>query len=106
MTPPATAYGLEPAGFFSARSSLLPWDAFLAFEDRASLRALVADPAVREAIFLASPSLEESLEYWERDPSSERGKKVELSLVKYVARLSSRATPFGLFAGVSLGTIG
>jgi thiopeptide-type bacteriocin biosynthesis protein len=104
--------GLRASGFFVVRSSLLPYDSFLAFakketkeELRASLREWLSDPAVREALFLASPSLEESLPHWEREPTSERGQKVELSLVKYLSRMSSRATPFGLFAGVALGEV-
>lgn len=104
--------GLRSSGFFCIRSSLLPWESFLAWAEkkeredlRAALRAWLALPEVREAIFLASPSLEESLEHWERDPASERGQKVELSLVKYFARMSARATPFGLFSGVALGAV-
>src|SRR5207248_10197728 len=100
------------SGFFVFRSSLLPYDVLLRFfakrtreELRAELRAWLEEPAVREAIFLASPSLEESLPHWEREPTSERGEKVELSLVKYLARMCSRATPFGLFAGVAQGAV-
>ncbi len=57
-------------------------------------------PILREALYLASPSLYESLvkmenmgEAWPVD------QKVMLSLYKYVARAASRCTPFGLFAG-------
>src|SRR5581483_4821550 len=101
-TPPVG--GLEPSGFFVVRSSLLPLDTLLAWSgERERLGEWVRDPLVREALFLASPSLEESLEHWERDPASERGQKVEGSLVKYFARSCSRATPFGLLAGVALG---
>lgn len=102
--------GLRSSGFFCVRSSLLPWEGFLAWAEkkergalRAALRDWIGRPEVREALFLASPSLEESLEHWEREPESERGAKVELSLVKDFARMSSRATPFGLFSGVALG---
>jgi hypothetical protein len=43
---------------------------------------------------------------WLETPESERGQRVERALVRYVARLAGRATPFGLFAGCSVGTIG
>jgi hypothetical protein len=72
---------------------------------RARLRAALARPEIREAIFLAAPSLDESIEKWERDPESERGRRVERSLFRYFLRMAGRATPFGLFAGSSVGTI-
>jgi len=95
----------EPSGFVVFRSSLLPFDAFSEW-GREDLRAWLAKPEVREAIFLASPSLDESLEHWEKDPDSERGEKVEHSLVKYFSRMTARATPFGLFAGITPGAFG
>jgi thiopeptide-type bacteriocin biosynthesis protein len=78
--------------------------------DRATLRArlgvLLQRPEVREALFVASPILCESLAQWEREPESERGEKVERSVVRYLARMMGRPTPFGLFAGYSVGEIG
>ena len=73
---------------------------------RAFLRAKVVEPVVREALFLASPSLEESLPLWETEPESERGQKVERTLVRYFSRMAARATPFGLFAAHSVGRFG
>lgn len=84
-------------------------DAALA-ADRALLRcrlaAAISRPEVDEALFLASPSLHESLEIWRREPESPRGRRVETSLVRYFGRMSSRPTPFGLFAGLALVTAG
>ena len=74
---------------------------------------------MREALFLASPNLSEPIEAWladsprgdeKRETSEKREKrekpeKVERSLVRYVARSCGRATPFGLFAGCSVGRI-
>src|SRR5437870_1725824 len=64
---------LRPSGFFVFRSSLFPWGTFREWsskktkeELRDGLCAWLAEPAVREAIFLALPSLEESLPEWER----------------------------------------
>ncbi len=119
--------GLVASGFFAFRTPLLPAEELDTFgrglaapgaadlpaalaEDRsllrARLRAALLLPEVREAIFVASPSLEESLVHWLRDPESERGQKVERSLVRYYARMAGRPTPFGLFAGCSIGAIG
>jgi lantibiotic biosynthesis protein len=78
--------------------------------DRAVLRArlaeLVARPEVREAIFVASPVLEASIDAWLASPTSEAGQKTERSLVRYVSRMAVRPTPFGLFAGSTVGTLG
>ncbi len=95
---------------FILRTPLLPIDTLLSFDldpgtFRLQLRGLLADPAVREAIFVASPSLEARIEEWERDPLGERGRGVELAVVRYVLRMASRATPFGLFAGCSVGAV-
>jgi len=69
------------------------------------LRTRAQCPVFREAIYLASPSLHRSLAAWDRKPNSEQGQKTELALVRYFTRMTHRATPFGLFAGCSLGSI-
>ena len=124
---------ISPSDFFVLRTPFLPFDALLGgsksltagpaalLEDAAGLeralqrdrvqlrdrlRELVARTEVREALFLASPSLDDSLESWLREPESERGQKVERTLMRYLARMTGRATPFGLFAGCSVGKIG
>jgi thiopeptide-type bacteriocin biosynthesis protein len=78
--------------------------------DRAVLRRrlveLVARPEVREAIFVASPGLEQSIDGWLADPDSESGQKTERSVVRYVLRMAARPTPFGLFAGSTVGALG
>src|SRR5262245_45163999 len=69
----------------------------------AGLRARVLDPVLREALFVASPSLDQGITTWLRggaDPSNVTG-----ILARYFSRLTSRATPFGLFASSAVGTI-
>src|SRR5581483_67593 len=74
-------------------------------ERRARIRALIADPAVREAVFVASPDLDDAIAAWLDTPDNDRGQRVERSLARYLARMAWRPTPFGLFAGVTVGTI-
>jgi thiopeptide-type bacteriocin biosynthesis protein len=77
--------------------------------DRTRLRAGIAErlenAVVRDAIHIASPDLEAALRYWRTDPDSDRGRRVERSLVRYLSRMATRSTPFGLFAGNSVGVI-
>src|SRR5262249_41677763 len=64
------------------------------------LAHLLADPIVREALYVASPSLADRIDTWQHDADVER------ALVRYLVRMASRATPFGLFSSVAVGTIG
>ena len=63
---------------------------------------------VKHAIKIASPELIGELEKLLSNPtnvSSDKKNNLELALLKYIARLSSRATPFGTFAGCSTGIL-
>ncbi len=120
-----------PSGFFVLRSPLLSFDELLNWSegleaatslhnaarleqalasDRAKLhghlRTTMTRPEVREALFVASPHLEESIDIWLRDPESERGKGLEQAMARYFLRMAGRATPFGLCAGWSVGMVG
>ena len=124
--PSTDAAAFATPDFFVLRTPLLPVDELFAVgaeltaahatpaelpaalaADRARLRdrlrGVLARPEVREAIFLASPSLEENIDAWREDPQSERGQRAEPALLRYLARMAGRPTPFGLFAGYSLG---
>ncbi len=118
----------RPSGFFALRTPFLPARSLFevvgepgprpddagelarALErDRAAtverLRAAVATPEVREAIFVASPSLAGALEGM-ATLGAEAARKVDQAAYRYFARMSARSTPFGLFAGSSSGEIG
>jgi thiopeptide-type bacteriocin biosynthesis protein len=131
MKEPQELHGFAPSGFFALRTPLLPFDELLAWtaqqqavattEDstqyepsaasdrtrrRTYLRNVCTRPEVREALFVASPDLDERFDAWLCDPESEAGQKMERALVRYFSRMAGRATPFGLFAGCSVGTTG
>src|SRR5262245_41993525 len=105
---------LTPSGFFVLRSPLLPFDALQAWSsnagDRAELESRLwsvwRQPAVREAVFLASPELDFALTRAETTANREATQRALRSFVAYFERMCARATPFGLFAGCSVGTFG
>jgi lantibiotic biosynthesis protein len=93
---------LRPAGFFLLRTPLLPFDRFLqaAMLDSSALPSLAADPIVARALSHASPSLARAIERRPDDPKTTR------ALLRYLGRMASRSTPFGLLAGISIGRVG
>jgi thiopeptide-type bacteriocin biosynthesis protein len=127
------AADLADSGFFVLRTPLLPVEELTAWSEgveaakawlggeggaaiakawrqdvallRDRLRRLVARPEVRQALFVASPSLEAAIEKWEREPDSKKGLQAERALVRYFERMCSRPTPFGLFSGCSVGRV-
>ncbi|GAB3742783.1 lantibiotic dehydratase [Spirosoma lituiforme] len=68
---------------------------------------ILKDPKIINAIFLASPSIFQELEkHIDFSKSYEVFKEKTLfALIKYLARMSHRSTPFGLFTSISLGEI-
>lgn len=122
----------EPVGFIMIRSPLLPVEtiqgimttrapAQIDTTDPASLqqalerderhvRAWLADillnPVVREAILVGSRDLYQAIPRWQQAPDSRRGRAAQINMLRYLSRMVTRPTPFGLFAGVAMGTIG
>lgn len=102
-------YEVNP--FFMMRRPLLPFQFFEKVETGEdfldSLEVLIEDKRIREAILVASPSLYQAIDVIKkenRDICKEKKlKQVSSSLVKYISRMSTRATPFGLFSGVCEG---
>lgn len=81
-------------------------DAHLAALQRAtyqSLRDLAAQPSIALALAAASPSLAEAFKRLSQEDTSHRAKRTYASLLRYLIRMSTRPTPFGLFAGVAGG---
>ncbi|MEV0385753.1 lantibiotic dehydratase [Nonomuraea sp. NPDC050643] len=67
------------------------------------LRSLTADPLVREAIAVSSPSLARTLDLLHegRPVEPKRLRRAALAVTRYVLRMATRPTPFGLMAGVA-----
>ena len=53
---------------------------------RNRLRDVYRRLEVREALFVASPDLEDRLEVWVKEPDTEAGLKIERALVRYFLR--------------------
>lgn len=72
-----------------------------------ALKLVFSQFDIQEAIFIASPILYEQLLKWLRnDLSIHEELAIAFSLMKYLARMSTRCTPFGLFAGCTIGEWG
>lgn len=107
------------APFFGFRTALESFSSFVQWgtiapslsydeqilELRSRLQTIVGRPEIREAILLASPDLDGAIPKWFQNPSSPKGQRIERALVRYISRLCGRSTPFGLFAGTSMGAI-
>ncbi|SKA31038.1 thiopeptide-type bacteriocin biosynthesis domain-containing protein [Chitinophaga eiseniae] len=66
------------------------------------IRQILQTPFLREAIYIASPELFGELEKWEQGSQDD---KLVYSLYRYLLRMSSRCTPYGLFAGCATGAV-
>ena len=118
------------AGFFVLRTPLLPLRSFFELSDEVTDKQRMPDAelaaelaverrrvldvlsrargaaAVREALFVASPDLHDAIEELERGAlGEEAARKAIAALYRYLARMSTRSTPFGLFAGSSIGRL-
>ncbi|WP_342477221.1 lantibiotic dehydratase [Paenibacillus sp. FSL H7-0350] len=58
---------------------------------------------IREAIAVSSPSMLESLPYLYSDDNPRKKKQVLNGFMRFLLRMMSRPTPFGLFSGVTYG---
>lgn len=99
--------------FFLVRRPNLPVDSFcglyeLYLKDEPSFlhsfkRIVSTNDHFLEALYLASPVLHERTTQWLSGTVISEEAKLVKTLYKYWGRICSRATPFGLFSGVSLG---
>ena len=94
---------------FVLRTPLLPLDFYLKLTENdiltdKEIKEAFRSPIIREAIFLASPSLYKEIIKWTE--TDEENEKLKYALLKYLTRMASRCTPFGLFAGCCIGGFG
>lgn len=117
----------RPSGFFVLRTPLVPvaefssWGRRVAGSDPSAgagtpelvrdqlsqrLASLLSEPSIVDAMRVASPTLVDQIPGWLERKESRRKDRMQRALVQYFARMCDRCTPFGLFAGVSLGHVG
>ncbi|MCG7376550.1 lantibiotic dehydratase [Paenibacillus sp. ACRSA] len=102
--------------FFMIRTPILPFDTFLKCFPSSNkecdstegysverLIQLAQQPVIREALLVASPSLYRSLLKLDGKAVTKNHEQLITSIMKYVIRMMSRPTPFGLFSGVMVG---
>jgi len=104
---------IQSQGFFLLRRPLLPIEVLQNFhrtvgdQTEAFERELIhffAQPSMLEALYVASPELHQS--FVELISGHHKGSPEKLlkTLYKYLIRMTSRSTPYGLFAGAAVGT--
>ena len=66
------------------------------------------DNRVKEAVYIGSSDLYKELEklFNSKVKDEDRKNGIEISFMKYLSRMSTRCTPFGLFATSSMGNVG
>ena len=107
----------QPHDSFVVRNPLFPVDLFFNWKADDSnpadtkeilinyLRDFYLLPVAQEALYIGSPDLYEQLLLWldNKIEKPDKKEKTELSLVKYMIRMCTRCTPYGLFASCTSG---
>lgn len=108
----------QPHESFVVRNPLFPLENFFNWKTDADndvitsketlrrlLREFYLQPIVQEALYVGSPDLHEQLLLWieNKIDKPDKKEKLELSLVKYMIRMCTRCTPYGLFASCTAG---
>ncbi|MER5464653.1 lantibiotic dehydratase [Streptomyces sp. NPDC002668] len=99
----------ESGGVFLLRVPVLPNEAAGGEQtDTDTVMALARDPLAAEALLVSSPSLARAVQdiLAGSRPPVPAGPRLTRSLLRYHLRMSRRATPFGLLAGVAVGSFG
>jgi thiopeptide-type bacteriocin biosynthesis protein len=95
----------RPLDHLVVRAPLLPVESYRALSGNGTAPAGAgvgawARPLVRQALTVASPSLVAALD--RPDPDGAGAARARDSLLRYLIRMSTRPTPFGLFAGTGI----
>lgn len=104
---------IQPQNFFVVRQPTYPFNKLGQFYEQLTTQSLdnllrehYQDSLAQEAIFAASPTLHERLQRWLSGETLPEQDKLLATLHKYLIRMCSRPTPYGLFAGCALGSFG
>lgn len=98
----------NPFGSLTVRIPLFPLELFTSIFDKdkekltQNVIQLIENKFFCEAIYLASPDLYYEIEKWTSIQPIEKNEKLLNTIIKYIIRISTRSTPFGLFAGVGV----
>ncbi len=75
------------------------------------IKSFCTNPVISEALYIASPPLFYEVQKWIKGQSGnskkefKKAERLKESLIRYFFRMSTRCTPFGLFAGITTGKI-
>ncbi len=100
---------IEISSTFIIRTTKTPFSVLADFHKSADsiekLTDFYTDEEIQNSLFIASPTVYYQLLKWLKLSRKEKlsQQKLILSLYKYLIRMASRCTPFGLFAGVATG---
>jgi thiopeptide-type bacteriocin biosynthesis protein len=93
--------------FAMVRAPLLPVEAYLALRSVEDQFALLKDPRVRRAVAVGSLSLLNALDRFEQSAlTAKDADRLRAKLLRYQIRMSTRPTPYGLFAGCAIAPFG
>lgn len=103
---------LTACGFYALRRAVLPVATLESVHAQpsldgvyAQLRRVFAEPIWQEAIYIASPDFYQRFVGWLSGKQTDDADKIALTLYKYLVRMCTRCTPYGLFAGCATGTV-
>jgi hypothetical protein len=109
--PEKNQFSYKVADHYALRTPLLSYSACKKFVNKVALNPqdyvdMVSDRLFREALYLASPVVYAQLVKWEQSILTDTLKIERLmqTLFKYAIRISTRCTPFGLFAACAAGS--
>lgn len=101
---------IQPKDFFLLRQPTYSIDLLIRFYHQLTTHSLTdllrkhyQDPLAQQAIFVASPALYERFQRWLSGETIPEQEKLLITLHKYLIRTCSRPTPYGLFAGCTVG---
>ena len=99
--------------FYLIRTPLLPLQFLDQFNDiplsalNDRVKEIFTQPYLLEAIYIASPELCQELQKWQQGliTGEKEVNKLVAALFRYILRMCTRSTPYGLFAGCATGQV-